>query len=143
MIEAALVAEVLGGERILGQQVHSLSDLNRLVMRGLPKSSLRFAAERVARNSAEARDLVYRVVPESTYKRRKRLSPAESERSERLARTIALAEFTWGDNVAAHHWMNESNPHLDGITPLKAAETEIGARQVEEILFRVVYGLPA
>ena len=142
MIEVSRVAEILGGERILGQPVQTLSDLNRLVMRGLPKSSLRCAAERVARNSTEARNLVYRVVPESTYKRRKRLSPAESERSERLARTIALAEFTWGQRDAAHRWLNELNPHLDGITPLEAAETELGARQVEEILYRVIYGLP-
>lgn len=142
MTEVQRIAEVLGGEKILGQPVHTLAELNRLVMRGLPKSSLRFAAERVARTGAEARDLVYRVVPESTYKRRKRLSPAESERSERLARTIALAEFTWGENAAAHTWLNDANPHLDGSTPLEAAETELGARQVEAILMRAVYGIP-
>lgn len=143
MTEVQRIAEVLGGEKILGQPVHTLAELNRLVMQGLPKSSLRFAAERVARSGAEARDLVYRVVPESTYKRRKRLSPAESERSERLARTIALAEFTWGENATAHAWLNDANPHLDGATPLEAAETELGARQVEAILMRAVYGIPA
>lgn len=143
MIDAERVADVLGGEKLLGEHVHTLAKLNELVMRGLPKSSLRFAAERVSRSSAEARSLVYRVVPESTYKRRKRLSPAESERSERLARTIALAEFTWGNNEVAHAWLNEANRHLGNKTPIEAAETDLGARQVEEILFRAIYGLPA
>lgn len=143
MVQVERIAEILGGERVLGKQVHTLAELNQMVMRGLPKSSLRCAAERVARNRAEARDLVYRVVPESTFKRRSRLSAAESERSERLARTIALAEFTWGENAAAHRWLNDENVHLNGLTPLQAAETELGARQVEEILFRVMYGIPA
>lgn len=142
MVAASHVAEILGGERLLGEPVHSLADLNRLVMQGLPKSSLRYAATWVAPSPAAARALIYRVVPESTFKRRKRLSPAESERSERLARTIAFAEFTWGDRDAAHEWLNEANPHLEGKSPLEAAETELGARQVEEMLGRAIHGIP-
>jgi len=143
MVAAYQVAEILGGERLLGEPVHSLADLNRLVMKGLPKSSLRYAAAWVAPTPAAARAIVYRVVPESTFKRRKRLSPAESERSERLARTIALAEFTWGDRDSAKAWLNQGNPRLAGKTPLEVAETELGAREVEEMLNRAVHGLSA
>ena len=44
---------------------------------------------------------------------------------------------------AAHAWLNEANRHLGNKTPIEAAETDLGARQVEEILFRAIYGLPA
>ncbi|MCC7342874.1 MAG: hypothetical protein IT170_19200, partial [Bryobacterales bacterium] len=78
------IAEILGGEKVLGRAVHTLADLNAVVIAGLPKASLRLAAERVAKNKRDAQALIYRMVPESTFKRRQRLSPAESERSERL-----------------------------------------------------------
>ena len=42
---------------------------------------------------SEQRALMHRIVPEATFKRRReRLSPAESERTERLARVVATAE---------------------------------------------------
>lgn len=137
------IAEILGGEKVLGRAVYTLADLNAVVIAGLPKASLRLAAERVAKNKRDAQALIYRMVPESTFKRRQRLSPAESERSERLARVIALAEFTWGDVDLARDWLNSPHYFLSGETPVRMAETEIGARQVEEILHRINYGIPA
>ena len=86
---------------------------------------------------------MFRIVPESTLKRRTRLSHAESERTERFARVIAAAEHTWSDREDARDWLTKPHPELGRRTPLESALTELGARRVEELLDRLFYGIPA
>lgn len=142
MVPASNVAEVMGGEVVLGTDVHSLSDLEAVVSRGLPKQALRHIAQRLFPESRQLNAVVYKVVPEATYKRRSRLTAAESERTERLARVIAAAEYVWNDQADAREWLNRAHPELGGKSPLQAAMTELGARQVEELLAKLFYGLP-
>jgi len=112
------------------------------VERGLPRSALVRTVAR-AGLTGKARDaLMYRVVPLATLKRRTRLKPHESEKTERLARVIALAELLWDDQPAAHQFLSAPHPELDGRTPLECAASEIGARQVEDVVMRALYGLP-
>lgn len=83
-------------------------------------------------------------MPEVTYKRRKsRLSRLESERTERLARVVAMVETVWDDPAAAKRFLITPHRTLGGRTPLEMAGQELGARQVEEIIAAIVYGLPA
>jgi len=74
---------------------------------------------------------------------RDRLSPSESKRKKRIARVMAGAEFVWSDRSDARRFMTTPHPALQGRTPLDSALTELGARQVEEILDRIFHGLPA
>jgi putative toxin-antitoxin system antitoxin component (TIGR02293 family) len=143
MIAAERIAEVLGGPKILGRRVRSLHDLERTISDGLPKRALRHTAERIYSTSGDVRGIIYRVVPEATFKRRVRLSPAESARTERLARVIAAAEYVWSDQTAAREWLTKPHPELNGRSPLECALSELGARQVEEILEKLFYGIPA
>jgi putative toxin-antitoxin system antitoxin component (TIGR02293 family) len=87
--------------------------------------------------------LLHRVVPAATYKRRHRLKLVESERTERLARVIALAEMLWDDEAEARRFLSTPHPELGRKKPIEAALTELGARQVEDIVNRALYGLPA
>lgn len=64
----------------------------------------------------------------------------ESERLERLARVVAIATEYLGDHERAMRWLNCPNHALGGIAPLEAIETELGARQVENVLGRIAYG---
>jgi len=138
------VGEVLGGRRILGKTVKSLLELNDCVERGLPKAALRHVAAHVFPNAANQRAIMWRVVPEGTYKRRRaRLTPAESARTERLARVVAMAEHIWQDREAARRFLTAPHAEIGGKTPLDAALTELGARQAEDIMARILYGLPA
>jgi len=82
------------------------------------------------------------VVPEATYKRRTRLTPSESERTERLARVIAAAEYVWNDRDDAREWLTKPHPELENRPPLEAALTELGARRAEEVLDRLFYAFP-
>jgi putative toxin-antitoxin system antitoxin component (TIGR02293 family) len=138
------IGEILGGHRLLGGPVTSLLELNDAVERGLPKVTLRNVARRIFSDATEQRAMMYRVVPEATYKRRReRLSPAESERTERLARVVAIAEDVWQDREQTRRFLTTPHAEIGGKTPLDAAMTELGARQAEEIMARILYGLPA
>jgi putative toxin-antitoxin system antitoxin component (TIGR02293 family) len=143
LIQTERIVEVLGGTNTLGRQIRSLEELERTVAEGFPKRALRHVVERVYTERKEARRALYRVVPEATYKRRVRLSPQESGRTERLARVIASAEYAWNSQADAREWLMRSHPELGGKAPMEAASTGLGARQVEEILDRLFYGIPA
>jgi putative toxin-antitoxin system antitoxin component (TIGR02293 family) len=144
MIPASQIADVLGGRQVLHRRLESIAALDAEVSRGLPKAALRQTAMRIFSTPADQRRLMYRIVPEATFKRRRdRLSAAESERTERIARVIATAEYTWDDRDDARRFLTSPHPALDDRTPIDAALTELGARQVEEILGKIFHGLPA
>ncbi len=99
--------------------------------------------ERIYSSAGDVRRVMFRIVPEATFKRRVRLSHSESERTERLARVIAAAEHVWEDRTDAREWLTKSHPELGKRSPLECAMTELGARQVEDLLERLFYGIPA
>ena len=144
MVDIQKVADVMGGPKVLGRAIDSLDQLVEAVAEGLPKGCLRNTARRVVADRGEQRRLIYRVVPEATFKRRReRLSPSESERTERLARVVAAAEYVWAAPENARRFLTAPHPELRGKAPLEAAMTELGARQVELILEKIFHGLPA
>ena len=143
MVQVESIANVMGGKAVLGRVVRSIGELEQTISHGLPKRALRTTVERVYPSAGDVRRVMFRIVPEATFKRRTRLSAAESERTERLARVIAAAEHTWNDKEDAREWLTKSHPELGNRTPLDSALTELGARQVEELLDRLFYGIPA
>jgi putative toxin-antitoxin system antitoxin component (TIGR02293 family) len=143
-MEVQHMEEVLGGDRVLGRTVRTVLELDAAVEHGLPKVTLRNVARRIFSDAADQRALMYRIVPEATYKRRRDfLSPAESGRTERLARVVAMAEDVWQDREGARRFLTTPHPEMGNKTPLDAALTELGARLAEEVMARIVYGLPA
>jgi putative toxin-antitoxin system antitoxin component (TIGR02293 family) len=63
-----------------------------------------------------------------------------SDRHYRLARIVALANKYLGDAKRARRWLKRPHRALDGLAPIAAVETELGARQVENLLGRIAYG---
>ncbi len=122
----------------------SFAELDDRVRGGLPKSALRASVEHVARTTEERRSLLFRIIPEATFKRRRDLlNPDESEKAERLARVFATTEYVWDSEADAREFLNTPHPLLDGRTPLDVSMTELGARRVEELLWKLFYGIPA
>ena len=84
-------------------------------------------------------------LPTRTYQRRKlegRLSSTESDRLWRLVRLFAQAqELFEGDTAAAAAWLQQPAPALGGLTPSGMAETEVGAREVENLIGRLEHGV--
>ena len=141
--EPMRIAAVLGGKRVLGKDVRSLADLERVVAEGLPKSALSHLARHLAGGTSGRMLIVHDVVPAATFKRRRdRLTREESERTERLARVTALAEDVLGDADEAVAFLREPHALLERRRPLDVALGEVGARRVEEILVAVRHGLP-
>jgi putative toxin-antitoxin system antitoxin component (TIGR02293 family) len=60
----------------------------------------------------------------------------------RLAKVFSTAEHVWRNEADAREWMKGSYPELGGVTPLKAAITETGTQPVEDILHKILFGLP-
>lgn len=123
---------------------HSFAELDDLVAHGLPKEALRASVDRVCIGSDERKRLLYRIIPEATYKRRrKQLNADESERAERLARIFATADYVWSSGDDARAFLSAPHPMLKGRTPLDVSMTELGARRVEELLWKLYYGIAA
>lgn len=137
-VPAAHVARILG----LKSTVRSLAAIAHEVEFGLPKQSLARVAERAGFAGPARNRLIHRVVPPATFKRRKRLKPSESEKTERLARVVALAELLWADQEESKRYLNAPHAELAGKSPIDAALTELGARQVEDVVMRALHGLP-
>jgi len=123
---------------------HSFAELDDLVTHGLPKGALKASVERVFLGSEDRKKLLYRLIPEATYKRRRTsLTADESEKTERLARIFATTEFVWNSQEDARLFLNTPHPMLKGRTPLDVSLTELGARRVEELLWKLFYGISA
>jgi len=137
-VPASRVIEVLG----LKTKRASIAGLAAAVQAGLPKASLARVADRAGFTGKARSSLIHSVVPSATLKRRTRLKPQESERTERLARVIALAEWLWDDTHEAQRFLNTPHAELSGKAPIELAMTELGARQVEEVVMRAMHGLP-
>ena len=140
IVSPARIAEVMG----LRRKVRSLGELSAIVREGLPKSALKASLARVFPEGREQTDILYRVIPEATYKRRRdQLKAEESERTERLARVIATAEYVWDDDADARRFLTTAHSRLEGQRPIDVALTELGARRIEELLWKLFYGIAA
>ncbi len=83
-------------------------------------------------------------ISKATLHRRKvegRLDSAESDRVVRFARLMGNAIKIFGSVEDARAWLNAPQFGLGGAVPLDYAETEIGAREVENLLGRIEYGV--
>lgn len=139
------VAEVLGGPQVLGRAVENLMDLDEVVAQGIPREALDALIAHLVAHSDQVSPvgLRHRIIPRATYQRSRRLNPHYSETAERIARLFTLLQGVWQDDDAARAFLFTPHPELRGKTPLDAALTEIGGRQVEEIIERGLHGLPA
>jgi len=84
-------------------------------------------------------------VPQRTLARRKvvgRLSPEESERLLRLSRIFEKAVALFEGNVdAAVAWLRRPKRALGDKSPLTYSRTEVGARQVEDLIGALEHGI--
>jgi putative toxin-antitoxin system antitoxin component (TIGR02293 family) len=83
-------------------------------------------------------------ISKATLHRRKatgRLDPAESDRVLRFARLMGKAIEVLETEENARSWLTAPQYGLAGAVPLEYAGTEVGAREVEDLLGRIAYGV--
>ncbi len=121
------IVDRLGGAQSFDPPVRDLNGLRRAVEGGLPESA--------------ARSLL-RVFPGLDLHLGVRLGREESAYVERVARLYVMTVEVWnGAERAAAEFLLSPHPLLEGRSPLDIARTELGARQVEEILERIEHGV--
>jgi putative toxin-antitoxin system antitoxin component (TIGR02293 family) len=142
-VKTVSIAEVLGGRKVLGKDIKNPDDLAELVRKGLPASAVTALAERLDVGSIALSQKLG--IPQRTLARRlnqqSRLTAAESDRTVRLARVYATAIEMIGDEQKAVQWLLAPNRALGGERPLDRLDTDLGTRDVEDILGRIAYGV--
>lgn len=137
------IAEALGGKKVLGRSIKNSAELTDLIRKGLPSGSLVVLGEKLdLKNTALSKKLG---IPPRTLTRRlsrhSRLTAAESDRTVRLARVYATAVEMIGNTGKAAEWLRTPNRALGGVVPMDQLDTDLGAREVENILGRIAYGV--
>jgi putative toxin-antitoxin system antitoxin component (TIGR02293 family) len=152
-VEVLDIARILGGAKILDREINVLADLKVAIDKGLPAEAAKQTMAAVVTPSVKSQREEFMGVVFKTAARRKsfqeakmwseRLTQAESERTERIARIFAMAVRALGDTATARAFMTQPHPRLANATPLNNLRNEVGAIEVEEMLNAVLFGLPA
>ncbi|MBI2151046.1 MAG: DUF2384 domain-containing protein [Acidobacteria bacterium] len=127
----------------LGITAASTGELISQVERGFSFKSLR----KLESHSGMPVSLIASIIgiPERTLARRKTAGKLTSEESERLLRISSVfekaVELFEGDVAAAVKWLTTSQKALGHNPPWAYARTELGAREVENLIGRLEHGV--
>jgi putative toxin-antitoxin system antitoxin component (TIGR02293 family) len=129
------------GSKTLKKSVPSAKMIER-INKGLPFSEL----EHLRREIDEPMETLGRQlsISRSTLQRRKaerRLSATESDRVMRFWHILQHASKVFGNVERARQWLKFPQFGLGGAVPLEFAKTEIGAREVDDLLGRIDYSV--
>lgn len=127
----------------LGVRYDNLLEAARLVEAGLPMSAF-VRLQQASGLTLERLKQAVRVSEGSFARRKKsgRLSPDESERLLRIARIFERVTGLYdGDQIGAREWLETPIPSLGNERPLDLAQTEPGAREVEDLIGRIEHGV--
>ena len=109
---------------------------------GVPLSALE---EFAAYSGFAVKDLLEVVIPARTLKhRRQRQEPLSLDESDRLARVARLYDLgvkVFGNPEKARRWLTKPKTRFEGHSPLSMMRTELGGRQVEEMLYQIDEGM--
>lgn len=135
-------ANLIGQRKLL----HEISTTNIQTIidglsRGLPTNAIDKVTDLIGINKG-ALSKILDVSPRTLSRR----DTLKSSASERLLRVSALFQQTLeviGERKEAQRWFTEPKKALGGKTPFELSETDVGAREVEDLLGRIEYGVYA
>jgi putative toxin-antitoxin system antitoxin component (TIGR02293 family) len=134
-------AATLEKKTVSGKATHP-TELIRRIQKGLPFSELKALQSKIDLPLEQLAGKL--AISRSTLHRRKasgRLSPEESNKVVRFSRLLRQATDLFGNVEKARAWLKHPQYGLGGAVPLDYAETEVGAREVENLLGRIKYGV--
>jgi len=113
------------------------------VEEGLPVADIVQFGKQAGFSTEEIARLIQ--IPPRTYARRvankERLKVAEGERAVRIMRLFDRARQVFGTDENTRRWFNARILALGRKTPLEYAQTEPGAREVENVIGRIEHGV--
>ena len=138
------IITVLGGQTSLGRKVKNSLDLDKLIREGLPYkvgNHVRALLNLPISIFASVIDVSERTLARVRKSPNQRLSAVASDRLYRLARIFSLACEVFEDEEKAKEWIRRPQVGLGGETPLDLLHTDAGAKEVEDLLWRIEYGV--
>ncbi len=138
------IKKALGGSRLIQKKINSPLDFAEVIQEGLPSRSVFFLQKQLGLGDDEYSSTLgvsikwlgrYRKTP------RNHLGINVSDRLYRIARLYKLAEEVLEEKQAAIKWLHRPQSALNEKVPLELMRTEAGSKEVEELLYRIEYGM--
>jgi putative toxin-antitoxin system antitoxin component (TIGR02293 family) len=129
--------------RRIGLKVNNTIDLIEKITEGLPFRTFEKLRTEIGLSSKELAAIV-QIAPRTLTRRKtaRRFQPDESDRILRASRVFDKAlELFDGDREGARAWLTTSRQVFNGSSPLEFAVTEVGAREVEDLMGRLEHGV--
>jgi putative toxin-antitoxin system antitoxin component (TIGR02293 family) len=143
MTASQYVVDVLGGPSVFkGRALPTSTELRERIRRGLPYRSLESVRKRLRLSEPEAAAVLH--IPARTMARRRQarqLRADESDRLYRIARVAGQAVSVFGSEDKASTWLQRPNRALNGDLPIRLLDTDVGVREIEDILARIEHGI--
>jgi putative toxin-antitoxin system antitoxin component (TIGR02293 family) len=149
------IARIFAGPEPLGRMPRTIDDWRELVQIGIPIEALNNLSNMIA-PSPEQGNAFAHVIFETPDRLRyffygrpsyeaadEKLTSPESERAERIARLYAMAEEVLGSEKEARDFLFSRHEKLDGQSPIDWMRTEIGGRNVEQLLINIREAFPS
>ena len=144
MVTEQKIASVLGGQASLGRRIKNTLDMDQLIRDGLPHRAgthVRGVLNLSLPVFAGLIEVSERTLARVRKSPDQRLSAVASDRLYRLARMFSIACEVLEDEEKAREWIRRPLAGLGGKTPLDLLHTEAGTKEVEELLWRIEYGI--
>lgn len=138
------ITNALGGSKMLGKKVESSLDIVDIVQQGLPSKAVFYLQNALGLGDEEYASALG---VSSKWLVRNRKTPKLhlgvdiSDRLVRVARIFKLAQEVLESETAALSWLHRQQSGLSERTPLELMRTEAGAKEVEELLYRMEYSI--
>jgi putative toxin-antitoxin system antitoxin component (TIGR02293 family) len=145
MLSEQAIVKALGGRSSLGKPVNSPFELDELIRAGFPNKAGIYLKNLLDLSTNQFTKYLH--LSERTWIRvrnsNQRLSAVVSDRIYRLARIYALACEVMEDDTIAKEWLSRPQFGLGEKIPLDLLQTEAGTKEVEDLLWRIEYGIVA
>jgi len=136
------VAEILGGERVLGKRIRNRMDMIELSKSGVSKGAATNLAEYLTLSAKQLSTVL--MVSERTlqrYRSTKHFNPFVSERVLQIAEVTAKGTEVFGDKTKFIQWVHSPIRAFDDRTPFEMLNSAFGAEMVLQELGRIEHGV--
>lgn len=141
-----LVAEILGGAKILRHPLRSPLDAHDMILKGLPAESLRYLLDnlliiKMTASLENAVGMSLRTIQRLKKKPAKALSKEQSGRTWKFAEILAKATEVLGSKEEAEKWLERPALGLNQRRPIDLLGTPAGVELIENFLTQLDYGV--
>lgn len=143
-VRVGIVKHMLSGSVGTETAAIAVDEFMHQIESGLPLHDLELLRQGLGVTQSRLVELLS--ISKATFQRRKassasRLTPLESDRVVRFARLLSQATSVFESSEAARSWLSSPQFGLGGAIPLDFARTEVGAREVENLLGRIEHSV--